>query len=142
MKTYINLHWGELDQEVLTILEAHPEWWEDIVKTDLLHTVFYDVTDENGNLLGFFGNARWNNSGETECVLCCVYVKEEYRKMGIFKKMVKYTIEHNTDVRLISIGAMPDNQLAFDIYSHMFRFSHRDELNNGYWFLIRDRRNK
>ena len=142
MKSFINFHCGELDKEVMNILEAHPEWWEEIVKSDILHTIYYDIIGENGELLGFFGNAYWNNGGELECVLCCVYVKEEYRRQGLFKKIVKYTLEHNTNAKIISIGAMSNNELAINIYNHMFRFSHRDKENNGYWFLIKDRRNR
>ena len=140
MKTYIEQHWGELDTEVMEILEKHPEWWEGIKKEDLLHTIFYDVVDEKGNLIGFFGNSHWNNGGLTECVLCCAYVKEEYRKQGIFKKMVRYTVDHNQLMQIITIGAMPNNTLAKTIYDKMFYYSHRDEDNNGYWYFIKRRK--
>ena len=142
MKTFITRHWGELDKEVLQILEAHPGLWDTITKEDLLHTDFYDVLDENGNLVALFGNAHWNNNGETECCLCCVYVKEEHRRKGIFKKIVHYTVNHNSDAACISIGAMDGNDLAFDIYSKMFKLSHHDEETRGTWFLIKDRRSR
>lgn len=140
MSTYINRHWGELDQEVLTVLEAHPELWDSITKEDLLHTDFYDILDDGGNLLGFFGNAHWNGDGITECVLCCAYVKPEHRGKGLFNKMVKFTISHNQDARLITIGAKADNYLANAIYSKKFEFSHFDEETNGNLYFIKDRR--
>ena len=105
MKTYIEHHYGETDDEVLKILKSHPELWGDISFSDLCHTELFDVYDERGTLLGFFGNSHWNNGGCWECVLSYVYVKEEYRQKGIFKKMVRYTIEHNSDAKIISIGA-------------------------------------
>ena len=57
MKTFINTHFGESDDEVLKILEEHQELWGSIEKSDLCHTFLYDVYDENGTLLAFFGNS-------------------------------------------------------------------------------------
>ena len=139
-KTFINHHWGELDGQVLEILQKYPDLWDEIELSDLLHTVFYDVLDQDGKLIAFFGNAYWNNEGCNECILCCVYVMPEYRRKGIFKKIVKYTIDHNSDATIISIGAKSNNRLAFHIYSHLFTYSCHDEETDGDWFLIKDRR--
>lgn len=138
IRTFIQPHCGELDNEVYTILKAHPEWWGELDIEDFLHTNYYDVLSEKGELLGFFGNAIWNHAGKEECVVCCVYVKEEYRKQGIFKKMIKYTTEHNFRSTIITIGAMKDNKLAQKVYSKMFRYSHENE--DGLWYIIKDRR--
>lgn len=140
-RTFIIPHIGELDKPVLKVLKEHPEWWGGVDLEDLLHTDFYDVISDTGDLVGFFDNAHWlNTDGTSECVLCCVYVYEEYRKQGIFKKMVKYTIDHNTTVNLITIGAMDGNDLAHTIYNKMFRYSHHDDEAEGDFYIIRDRR--
>lgn len=139
MKTYINRHYGESDDEVLKILEEHPELWGSVEKSDLCHTFIYDVYDEYGNLLAFFGNSYWNNEGCVECVLSYVYVKEEYRRKGIFKKIVKYTVEHNSKCKIISVGAKDGNDLAFSIYNKKFKYGYY-EVGKGTWFLIKDRR--
>lgn len=140
MKTYIEHHYGETDDEVLKILKSHPELYGDISLCDLCHTELFDVYDERGTLLGFFGNSHWNNGGCWECVLSYVYVKEEYRQKGIFKKMVRYTIEHNSDAKIISIGACDGNDLAFLIYNKMFKYGYHSKEDKGTWFLIKDRR--
>ena len=140
MKTFINTHFGESDDEVLKILEEHQELWGSIEKSDLCHTFLYDVYDENGTLLAFFGNSYWNNNGCIECVLSYVYVKEEHRQKGIFNKIVKFTIEHNSTAKIISIGASDGNDLAFSIYNRKFRYGYHSEKDKGTWFLIKDRR--
>ena len=141
-KTYINRHCGELDDEVFPILAKHTEWWGDTTAKDLLHTSMYDILDEDGNLLGFFGNSLWNHGGELECVLCTAYVKPEYRGIGLFNKMVKYTIEHNTEAKTVVIGAMDGNELANTIYSRKFAVMYHDDEERGTWYMIKDRRGK
>lgn len=131
--TYINRHWGNLDDEVLSTIKAHPEWYDTIDDTDLLHTTFYDVVDENGNLLGFFGNAYWDSDAGSECHICYVFVKEEHRGNGLFKKMVKHTVNHNPEYKAILIGAKDGNELANAIYSKMFTFIAHDEEQKGNW---------
>lgn len=140
MQTYINHHFGENNDEVLKILEENPNFWGSIEKSDLLHTSLYDIYDENGKLLAFFGNSHWNNNGCLECVLSYVYVKEEYRQKGIFKKIVKWTIEHNSECKIISIGASDGNDLAYSIYIRLFKYGYHSEKDKGTWFLIKDRR--
>ena len=140
IRSFINNHCGELDKEVLSILDEHKELWGETCKEDLMHTILYDILDEEGNLLGFFGNSIWNNGGEQECVLCNAYVKMEYRGLGLFNKMVKFTIDHNTNAKLITIGAVEDNELANTIYSRKFKFMHKNE--DGNWYIIKDRRDR
>lgn len=140
MKTFINHHYGETNEEVLKILNENPNLWGNVELFDLCHTNLYDIYDEQGNLLAFFGNSYWNNNGCLECVLSFVYVKEEYRRQGIFKKIVKWTIDHNSECKIISIGAANGNNLAFSIYNRLFKYNRYDDENKGTWFIIKDRR--
>ena len=135
IKTYIHPCYGEYDEMVYEVLNAHPEWYDTLDIKDFLHTHMYIVLDSTGNLLGFFGNSYWWGG---ECVLSCVYVYEKYRKQGIFKKIVKYTKEHNYEQPLITIGVMDDNKEAKKVYDHMFKYLHHNE--DGHWYAICDRR--
>ena len=71
-------------------------------------------------------------------MLSCVYVYEKYRKQGIFKKIVKYTKDHNYDQPLITIGVMDENKEAKKVYDHMFKYLHHNA--DGHWYAICDRR--
>lgn len=137
-KTFIRPLDGKDSWFVVTTLDKHKEWYGSNLTVDYPHCHFYGVYDEDNHILGFFAFAHWNNGFEVN--ICCVYVKEEYRQMGLFNKMIKFAIKHNTDAKIIVIGAMKDNKLANEIYSKKFLFDHYDEESNGYWYIIRDSR--
>ena len=141
-KTYIEPHNGELDEQIISVISSHEEWYGKLEITDFLHSTMYDILDNDGNLVGFFGNSRWNNGGEPQCVLCYAFVYPEYRGLGLFNKMVKYTIEHNNEAKTIVIGAMDNNELANTIYSRKFPISEHDDTDNSTWYMIKDRRAK
>lgn len=115
MKTYIYPIHGEYVDEVLSIIVAHPEWYGETDKANLLHPHFYILVDTDGKLIAFFGIAAWVE----EDVLCYVYVKDEYRRQGLFNKMVKYVKDH-CYTKSITIGACKGNDLANKIYGDKF----------------------
>ena len=57
IKSYIRPCYGEYDEMVYEVLNAHPEWYDTLDIKDFLHTHMYIVLDPTGNLLGFFGNS-------------------------------------------------------------------------------------
>ena len=137
-KTYIKPLKGEDSEYVVKVVCEHPEWYGKTKMTDWPHCHFYGVYDEEDYLLGFFAFAFWKDCNQV--ILCCVYVKEQYRKMGLFNKMVKFFKNKCSDYTLLVIGARDENKLANEIYNNKFRFSHYDKETNGNWYIIRDSR--
>lgn len=140
MKSFIVKHFGDNDDFIMTTIQNHPEWYgkNDIV--DLMRVQFWDIVDENCDLLGFFGCTYWQHDNFNECIICYLFIKEEYRQKGLFKKIIKYVKEHNTEYETITIGATWVNKLAYDIYSKHFKYLSEDKTEKGTWFLVKDRR--
>lgn len=141
MKTFITHHYGENDKEVMEILKNHYEWWREIDIYSFLNTDLYDIANEEGQLVGFFGMSHWNNQNNCiETTISYVYIKEEYRRKGLFNKIVRYVIDHNTGTKVFTIGATAENELANEIYSRKFKYLRYDEEQKGTWYIIKDRR--
>ena len=140
MKSFIINHIGNYDDFVLDTIENHKEWYGKNDKVDLLRVHFYDLIDEDGEILGFFGVSYWQHVDFKECVICYVFIKEEHRKNGLFKKIIKFVKDKNTEYELIVIGATWVNKLANSIYSKHFKFYGKDYLQKGNWYCIKDRR--
>lgn len=141
MKTFITHHYGENDKEVLEVLKNHYEWWREIDIESFLNTDLYDITNEEGQIVGFFGISHWNNSGcVIETTISYVYIKEEYRRNGLFNKIIRYVIDHNPETKVFTIGATDENTLANEIYSRKFKLLRYDEEQKGTWYIVKDRR--
>lgn len=135
-KTFIKPLDGNDGDIVYNIVTTHPELYGVVNPNDFAYSHFYGVYDANDELLGFFAICRWDYGAES--VLACVYVFPKNRRKGIFKKMVKFFIEHSSESKLLTIGARHENELANKIYDKMFTFAKSEEEGNFY--IIRDRR--
>lgn len=129
---------GEDAEFVYETIDAHPEYYGKCYPQDFMHSHFYGVYDDNNKLLAFFALCNWGYM--TECVLACVFVREEYRRKGIFKKIVHYAINKACEYAVITIGAERENEIANKIYKKMFTFSNYNEEVDGNFYVIKDRR--
>ena len=140
MKSYITKHLGDNDNFVFNTIKNHPEWYGHNRAIDLMRVQFWDIIDKKCNLLGFFGCSYRQLENKNECIICYVFVKEEYRKQGLFKKLIDFVIDNNTEFELITIGSTWKNELALSIYSKKFEYLGEDEEENGTWFSVKNER--
>lgn len=134
VKTFIRNLAGENSKQVCEIIKAHPEWYGEIDNEMMIHCQFYGLYLEDNTLVGFFALSDWGFGVET--VICYLYIFEEYRKQGLFNKIIKWVKKNRYTYKYIIIGATEQNKLANDIYSCKFRFLRYDEQENGNWYIV------
>lgn len=116
MKTVIKDINGKDVDWVYAIISSNPEIYGKITPQDCLHTHFYGVYSDDGNLVAFYGVCLW---GKRERILCYVWVEPEHRKKGIFNKIInRVKCEFSKDQ--IGIWAKSQNLVANEIYSKKF----------------------
>lgn len=140
VKTFIRDLAGESSKQVWELISTHPEWFGEVDAQAVVHCQFYGLYLENNNLAGFFAIADWGYG--IEKVICYVYIFEEYRKQGLFNKIIKWVKNHCTTVTYITIGAKEENKLANEIYNRKFRWLRYAEEDKGNWYLVLDRSKK
>ena len=136
MRTKIKPLDGDDGKFVAETITAHEEWYGKNGLTDCIHAHFYGVYDESDSIVAFFAMCSWCNM--KECVLACVYVKEECRSQGIFRKIVNFVKNKAYEYPYIVIGAKRDNLLANAIYSKMFKFANYDQEEDGNFYIIKE----
>ena len=153
----MNLRIRPLNQSHITsairIIKNNPKWYGKFdAKKDvnwMFASQMYEVNNDNNDFIAMFGlnrfdyfDAEENGFGE-EIVLNCVWVRREYRKQGIFNKIVKFAIKEvkkerydlNRPVHL-TIAASPKNELAKSIYNRKFNFICYNKKQRMVWFEI------
>lgn len=137
IKTNIRNLSGDISEQVCEIIEAHPEWYGEIDNQMMIHCQFYGLYLDNNNLAGFFALSDWGYGEET--VICYLYIFKEYRKHGLFNKIIKWVKENRYTYKYIVIGATEKNKIANEIYSRKFRWIRYDEEEKGNWYLVLER---
>ena len=138
MVTFIRPMSGEYADDVNALLLEHISIYGEQDFTDALHTHMYVVVDENQRLIAFFGLSFWKNCFET--VVCNVFVKENFRRKGVFKKIIKFAKKTAYDSPFITICAHKNNVLANEIYAKKFVFLGYDGEIEGNFYAIKDKR--
>ena len=134
IKSYIKDLKEEDVEKVIDVLVQNIEAYGDFSIADVLGIHFYGFYNEEDSLMGFFALQDWSHK---EKCICYVYVYEEYRRQGLFNKMIKFAKEKYYNYIYFTIGAALKNELANEIYSRKFEKFKTDEVGN--WYLILDR---
>lgn len=141
IKTFTKALSGEDSKRVWNIVFSHPEWFgEDTDGDALIHCHFYGLYTEFNELTAFYAVADWEYGQEK--TICYVYVFEEYRKQGLFNKIIKNVKNTYTDCTYIAIGAREENKVANEIYARKFKWIRYSDEDHGNWYLVLERNKK
>lgn len=124
---------AENEQYVEKTIRENPEWYGKFNYHEVICPQFFQVTKEE-EIIGFFSIIYWTHG---EAVLCYLYVAPEYRKQGVFNKIIKYAKKHVPRRYFITINAMKNNARANEIYKHKFKYIRYDEKEDIEWYIIR-----
>lgn len=124
---------GENSKRVKEILSSKTDIYGDYEDVGLINTQFFQVTNENNDLVGFFGLSYW----EFEVVVSCIYVEKEWRRHGILKKMLKFAIKTAPKDCWLTLNASNKNVTANRIYARLLEYMYFDEKENVHWYLVR-----
>ena len=139
IRSFIKYLNGEDRDEVWRVIKEHPEWYgKKLEPLWLLNNCFYGIYNEFGELMGFFSVNIW----KFEVIVSWVYIKEEYRKQGLFNKIIKFVKEKYYEYIYITISVVKENHIAREIYHKKFTFGGENEEKDGYWYVIVDRSKK
>ena len=140
VKTFIRDLAGESSEQVWGIISTHPELYGEVDSQAMVHCQFYGLYLEENELGGFFALADWGYGQEK--IICYVYIYEQFRRHGLFNKIIKWAKNHCTTATYITIGARVENKLANEIYNRKFKWFRYVEEDKGNWYLVVDRSRK
>lgn len=102
----------------------------------LFATQVYEVDNELGELMGFFGLSYYSN---IEVVLNLVYVIPKFRGKGIFNKIVKFAKQKTVEngMQHLTIASKPKNKVADEIYKRKFEFLEYNSKLKCNWYEIK-----
>lgn len=125
---------GENYEHAKKCILEHPEWYGEFEEVVVGRLHFYQVLTQAGKYIGFFALAYWTN----EIVVCCVYVKIEYRRHGIFKKIIRFSRRKTPRKYALTINAMSGNNTANTIYTKMFGEPFKyDRDEDIFWYVCK-----
>ena len=124
---------GEYSQAVKEILSTNTDIYGNFEDYSFLNTHLYEIDNENGDLIAFFGLSYW----DTEVVISCVWVHPDWRRQGIFKTILKYAKKIAPKDHWLVLNASNTNVLANQIYAHLLEYSHLDAKENVHWYIVR-----
>lgn len=132
---------NEEREYVWKIINSNPDWYGEHFQPEwLLNNTFYGIYNESAELVGFFSVGVFHsNFYNNEAVINWVYIKDEYRKMGLFNKLVKFVKERYSEYIHITIQGAKKNPLACEIYNKKFTFLRENDEGDGFWYVIINR---
>ena len=143
IRSFIRPLSGENEEReyVWKVMHSHPEWYGEGFQSEwLLNNTFYGIYNEAGELMGFFSVGVFHkNFYNNEAVINWVNIKDEYRKNGLFNKLVKFVKEKYSDYMHITIQGGKKNPTACEIYGRKFTFMRENDEGDGYWYVIVNR---
>lgn len=143
LRTFIKQLSGDNEEReyVWKVIHSHPDWYGDHFQPEwLLNNTFYGIYLETGDLAGFFSVGVFHiGFYNDEAVINWVFIKEDFRQLGLFNKLVKFVKEKYYDYVHITIQASKKNPLACEIYNRKFKFMRENYEGDGYWYVIVNR---
>lgn len=138
MKTEIREIDGKDVEFVLKTILDNNSIYGAILLDDLIASRFNGIYLPDNKLVGFYATCSY--LGGKDIVICYVYILEEYRRKGLFNKIVNRVKCEYNKADTIGLWASMTNSIANKIYGRKFTYVGNSTDMKANYYLIENRK--